>query len=78
MSLQCLEVVAKLLKGVINVTCATFYFSDILTRPLNRILKKKKKTYPACHKAVLLEVSTFPGFPAGFVFPFDFLTGLRL
>lgn len=40
--------------------------------------KKKKKTYPACHKAVLLEVSTFPGFPAGFVFPFDFLTGLRL
>lgn len=42
MSLQCLEVVAKLLKGVINVTCATFYFSDILTHPLNRILKKKK------------------------------------
>lgn len=77
MSLQCLEVVAKLLKGVINVTCTTFYFSDILTRPLNRILKKKK-TYPARQKAVLLEVSTFPGFPAGFVFPFDFLTGLKL
>lgn len=69
MSLQCLEVVAKLLKGVINVTCATFYFSDILTRPLNRILNK---TYPARQKAVLLEVSTFPGFPAGFVFLLTF------
>lgn len=35
---QCLVVVVKLLKGMTNILCVTFYFTDTLTCLLNRIL----------------------------------------
>lgn len=73
MSLQCLEVVAKLLKGVINVTCTTFYFSDILTRPLNRILKKKN--LPSWPESCALGSQHLPWLPSWLCFSFWLFNG---
>lgn len=54
-----------------------FLFQWYINSPIKQD-SEEKKNYPASQKAVLLEVSTFPDFPAGFVFPFDFLRSLRL